>query len=650
MLRAVSGRLQPNRALAERLSVVHRIAYALVLPLPTTEPEPLTPEEKLLRLIFGKAIDDTTKYATPEAGATIRRGDWLIGRLPPRLWFDEAERGEMEKTERTTSGLPVDLAERITVIVRFRGPVTRGDALRVEGEVLGVVDGVVDDGDADPRLYTSAGSVDRVARIERVLPTAAQRMFGRSTGTYDLRTCLPETGAVLRDDQLEWLAHSGGRAIVSEVAAYTTGDPVLRQRLYQELVRGRPIADGFKAARPDQVKRELPSSKTISSPFAVSALARFAEAKRIARAAGLALERSPGGIAIRLDPPQGTDWSHGEVTSTATWDAKQKPVAGGLVCAQIFGPLLDYECTCGKYTQVDHRGIVCERCGVEVTTSTVRRERFGHVVLKSPITPRQSRAPWKAVPILPPDLRTPELTAAYARLVESSTQAAVDTVVERTAELCIETLAPSTPRRTDYSGTAVALVGERCRVPWRLVVQVASPILMGICEALGWARTIKGAKKILLHEPGLARQLAHMAMHERLVLLGGRSDALMAALVELGDDPVIELDVPTASCIGAASGDLVSMFLPISDAGQAAARSLGEGSTPLASGASWISDTVHASDRVAKLIDHAANEAEDPCTWPTAALLVGGYALDGPPPRPIRNGPSPNVIRLPERE
>jgi hypothetical protein len=653
IVHALHGRLQPNRSLAERLAVIHRIAYELSVAVPTSEPEPLTREEKLLRSIFGRAADGRMKYDTPPVGTTIRRGAWLIGGSPPRVTFREAEACEIEKTERVITELPDGRAERITVFVRFDGPLTLGDTLRVDGEVLGVVDGIVDDGDSDPLLYASSGNINRVVRIDRVLPTASQRMFGRSVGDYELRTRLPETGAVLRDDQLEWLARSGGRTIVSEVAAYTMGDRVLGLRLYEELVGGGAITDGFSAARPHWAgRRPAPqSSSTISALFpAFTGLARFLEAKRIARAAGLALERSPGGIALHLDPPSSTTWSHGEVTSAATWDARRMPVTRGLACAQIFGPLLDYECLCGRYANVKHRGVVCERCGVEVTASTVRLERFGHVVLKAPITPRRSRVPWNAVPILPPDLRTPELNLAYAKLIETGAQAAVDAVVERTAELCIETLAPRMPRRTDYSGGAVALVGERCRVPWQLIAQIASPILMGICESLGWARTIKGAKKILLHEPGVVRELVQMAMHERVLLLGGRNDALVGAPVELGDDPVIELDVATASRIGAASGDIVSVWLPVSDAGQAAARSLYEGSTPLGSTASWIREVIQAADPVAELFERAANDDVDSCTWPIAALLVGGYDLDGPPPRPIRNGPSPNIIRLPERE
>ena len=62
-----------------------------------------------------------------------------------------------------------------------------------------------------------------------------------------------------------------------------------------------------------------------------------------------------------------------------------KPERDGLFCAKIFGPIKDYECLCGKYKRLKHRGVICEKCGVEVTLSKVRRERMGHIDLASPV-------------------------------------------------------------------------------------------------------------------------------------------------------------------------------------------------------------------------------------------------------------------------
>src|SRR3989344_8256505 len=79
-------------------------------------------------------------------------------------------------------------------------------------------------------------------------------------------------------------------------------------------------------------------------------------------------------------------WSHGEVKKPETINYRTfKPERDGLFCAKIFGPVKDYECTCGKYKRMKHRGVVCEKCGVEVIQSKVRRERLGHIELASPV-------------------------------------------------------------------------------------------------------------------------------------------------------------------------------------------------------------------------------------------------------------------------
>ena len=80
-------------------------------------------------------------------------------------------------------------------------------------------------------------------------------------------------------------------------------------------------------------------------------------------------------------------WSHGEVTKAETINYRTlKPERGGLFCAQIFGPVNDWECVCGKYKRMKHRGVVCDKCGVEVTQASVRRNRLGHIELACPVS------------------------------------------------------------------------------------------------------------------------------------------------------------------------------------------------------------------------------------------------------------------------
>lgn len=85
-------------------------------------------------------------------------------------------------------------------------------------------------------------------------------------------------------------------------------------------------------------------------------------------------------------PEKIKSWSFGEVERPDTVNYRTiKPENRGLFCARIFGPVRDYECLCGKYKRMKYRGIICEKCGVEVTTSKVRRERMGHIELAAPV-------------------------------------------------------------------------------------------------------------------------------------------------------------------------------------------------------------------------------------------------------------------------
>ena len=93
-------------------------------------------------------------------------------------------------------------------------------------------------------------------------------------------------------------------------------------------------------------------------------------------------------VKIGLASPEAIrGWSYGEVTKPETINYRTlKPETGGLFCERIFGPMKDWECHCGKYKRVRYKGKVCERCGVEITRSKVRRERMGHIELAAPVS------------------------------------------------------------------------------------------------------------------------------------------------------------------------------------------------------------------------------------------------------------------------
>lgn len=93
-------------------------------------------------------------------------------------------------------------------------------------------------------------------------------------------------------------------------------------------------------------------------------------------------------IKIGLASPEKIrEWSYGEVKKPETINYRTlKPERDGLFCERIFGPTKDWECYCGKYKRLRYKGKICERCGVEVTKSKVRRERMGHIELAAPVS------------------------------------------------------------------------------------------------------------------------------------------------------------------------------------------------------------------------------------------------------------------------
>jgi DNA-directed RNA polymerase subunit beta' len=93
------------------------------------------------------------------------------------------------------------------------------------------------------------------------------------------------------------------------------------------------------------------------------------------------------GLQIKLASPDVIRmWSHGEVTKPETINYRTlRPEKDGLFDERIFGPVKDWECYCGKYKRIRYKGIICDKCGVEVTQSKVRRERMGHISLATPV-------------------------------------------------------------------------------------------------------------------------------------------------------------------------------------------------------------------------------------------------------------------------
>ena len=145
--------------------------------------------------------------------------------------------------------------------------------------------------------------------------------------------------------------------------------------------------------------------------------------------------------AIRISlasPDKIRQWSHGEVTKPETINYRTfKPERDGLFCAKIFGPITDWECLCGKYKRMKHRGVICDKCGVEVTQAKVRRERLGHIELATPVShvwffkglPEPDRAPAghpAARPRADPVLRGLRRRRSRSRPISSRTSCLTD--------------------------------------------------------------------------------------------------------------------------------------------------------------------------------------------------------------------------------
>ena len=128
-----------------------------------------------------------------------------------------------------------------------------------------------------------------------------------------------------------------------------------------------------------------PRTKDLMNPLTQKGIKRMNELMKILGQTGQAMTFDQIKIQI-ASPEQIRSWSYGEIKKPETINYRTfKPERDGLFCARIFGPIKDYECLCGKYKRMKFRGIICEKCGVEVTLAKVRRERMGHIELASPV-------------------------------------------------------------------------------------------------------------------------------------------------------------------------------------------------------------------------------------------------------------------------
>jgi DNA-directed RNA polymerase beta' subunit len=201
----------------------------------------------------------------------------------------------------------------------------------------------------------------------------------RSIGPYSLITQQPLGGKAQfggqRFGEMEvWaLEGYGARHTLQEMLTIKSDDVLGRAAAYESIIRGETIKEPNLPASFNVLVNELKSLAFDIKPIYDSETARRDDFKAL-------------GISV-ASPEEILRWSHGEVIKPETINYRtQRPEKDGLFSERIFGPTKDYECYCGKYRRVRYKGVVCDKCGVEVTRAVVRRERMGHITLATPVS------------------------------------------------------------------------------------------------------------------------------------------------------------------------------------------------------------------------------------------------------------------------
>ena len=238
------------------------------------------------------------------------------------------------------------------------------------------------------------------------------KIHARSIGPYSLVTQQPLGGKAQfggqRFGEMEvWAFEAYGAAYtLQEMLTVKSDDVSGRTKVYESIVRG---DDNFEAGIPESfnvlvkelrslglnvelMDQELSGWLRVSSGVKENTMTHLIIG-RVSMNELMNFFGQPTGLQsfddIRISiasPDRILSWSFGEIKKPETINYRTfKPERDGLFCARIFGPIKDYECLCGKYKRMKYRGIICEKCGVEVTLSKVRRERMGHIELASPV-------------------------------------------------------------------------------------------------------------------------------------------------------------------------------------------------------------------------------------------------------------------------
>ncbi len=561
----------------------------------------LSPEEKLLRAIFGEA-----------AGAVVDRS-----LRAPGGCSGEVSAAQVED-------------RRVRVQISWTRPLEVGDQLELDGRPA-VVSAI--------RPLPAELAWQGGASTVRVRKRAAARdvLEARSIGPYDLQSQQPTEGRA---------AHGGQRVSFELASALAERAPWTAWELFT--LKSDAVTARTRAYE-ELVKQENPGREYLIEPEAELAASRpppgdiFSFFEVVKPSQGLRTEGSTQLVAwlraLGLGLRRGKEATAEVLPAEELRRDARRVEAGGLLSQRVFGPRRDFECECGRHKRMKDRGVVCDRCGVEVVQASVRRERFGLLELGAPCVSPVTGEPIEVLAVLPAGLReeAAPLNEAYEAVLTAQGGVGVQQAVDRLFALLRADLQELWQTRlfskvVDYSGRAhltvdPSLPAGSCRVPRAMLLELFAPMICGALEAAGFVSTIKSAKRMLESgRPEALRAAEAVSSGSPLLLASGRLVASRAPLP--WDLPAIAVDPETARGLDAVE---VAVHLPITTQAMLEwqpPREL-DLTTPPHDPAGWLS-AARGRDLAAAVVAAAREGARDPLTDPLlrAALACWPGAAD----------------------
>ena len=402
---AVKRKLQPGDKMAGRhgnkgvISKINPVEDMPFLPDGTPVDIVLNPLGVPSRMNVGQILETHTGWAAAGLGRIVEQS---IEQWQQNNNVDEL-RGALQTVYGEAQELPedeeelVELAENVTQGVPIATPVFEGaresnivDLLKKAGFDSSGQETLYDGRTGEPFRRSVTVGYKYLLKLHHLVD---EKIHARSIGPYSLVTQQPLGGKAQfggqRFGEMEvWALEAYGAAYtLQEVLTVKSDDTDGRNNVYNAIVSGNQT---FDVTLPESFRVLGREIRSLGLDFyGVNYLDRGRTQRvEILKARG-DKEQTPNfdGLQIKIASPEDIRrWSNGEVKKPETINYRTfKPERDGLFCARIFGPVKDYECLCGRYRRVKHKGLTCEKCHVDVTHSKVRRERMGHIELAAPV-------------------------------------------------------------------------------------------------------------------------------------------------------------------------------------------------------------------------------------------------------------------------